>query len=419
MHTRHDTIVIGAGQAGLTASWWLTRRGVDHAVLEGGRVADRWRAQRWDTFRLLSPNWQTRLPGYAYAGRDPDGFMTGAEVADFLGGYAASFAAPVQEGVAVDRLTHTGDGFDLATSAGRWRADNVVVATGDLGVPHTPSIPLPVPALHTSAYRNPDGLPSGAVLVVGAGPSGQQIARELAGAGRRVHLAVGRHKALPRRYRGRDSYWWMDRLGMLSRPVGSLPGGRAPRGPNAVLAGGTRDLDVPALARDGVVVHGRLVGVTAGRARFGGGLAATLAAAEHNAVRFRAAVDAHVAATGLTVPVEAPRLPVPVEEGPRELDLVAAGVTTVVWATGFRRNWAWIQAPVLGDDGEPVHERGVTAAPGLYLLGLRWQSRRSSSFLDGVAADAEYVTAHLAARSARRGAAVYGGVATCRSPPLR
>jgi len=191
---------------------------------------------------------------------------------------------------------------------------------------------------------------------------------------------------------------------MLSRPVGSLPGGRAPRGPNAVLAGGTRDLDVPALARDGVVVHGRLMGVTAGRARFGGGLAATLAAAEHNAVRFRAAVDAHVAATGLTVPVEAPRLPDPVEEGPRELDLVAAGVTTVVWATGFRRNWAWIQAPMLGDDGEPVHERGVTAAPGLYLLGLRWQSRRSSSFLDGVAADAEYVTEHLAARSARAGA---------------
>jgi putative flavoprotein involved in K+ transport len=401
MHNRHDTIVIGAGQAGLAASWWLTRRGVDHVVLDRGRVADRWRTQRWDTFRLLSPNWQTRLPGYTYSGRDPDGFMTGAEVADFLRDYARSFAAPVHEGVAVDGLRPTDDGWAVTGTTGTWLADDVIVATGELGVPNVPSIPLPVPALHTSAYRNAAQLRPGAVLVVGAGPSGQQIARELAEAGRQVHLAVGRHKALPRRYRGRDTYWWMDRLGMLARPVSSLPGGRARRSPNAVLAGGTRDLDVPALAQAGIVVHGRLLGVSGDRAQFGDGLAATLAAAEDNAVRFRATVDAHVEATGLAAPFEEPPASQPVVEGPRELDLRAAGVTTVVWATGFRRDWSWIEAPLLGDDGEPLHDRGVTAAPGLYLLGLRWQSRRSSSFLDGVAADAEHVTAHLAARSGR------------------
>jgi putative flavoprotein involved in K+ transport len=399
MHTRHDTIVIGAGQAGLAASWWLTRHGVDHAVLDRGRVADRWTTQRWDTFRLLSPNWQTRLPGWSYSGRDPDGFMTGAEVADFLRAYARSFAAPVHEAVDVHRLRAVDGGWLVTSTAGTWLADNVVVATGELGVPNVPSVPLPVLALHTAAYRNGAQLPPGAVLVVGAGPSGQQVARELAEAGRRVHLAVGRHKALPRRYRGRDTYWWMDRLGMLSRPVDSLPGGRARRGPNAVLAGGTRDLDVPTLAQAGVVVHGRLLEVAAGQAYFGDGLAATLAAAEGNAVRFRAAVDAYVDATGFAAPAEAPKAAHTVAEGPRQLDLAAAGITSVVWATGFRRDWSWIEAPVLDDDGEPLHERGITAAPGLYLLGLRWQSRRSSSFLDGVAADAEHVTAHLAARS--------------------
>ena len=303
MRTHRNTVVIGAGQAGLAASWWLVNRGVDHVVLERGRVAEKWRTQRWDSFTLLSPNWQTRLPGHVYAGPDPEGFMTGAETAAFLTGYARSFAAPVVGGVSVTGVRPGGPadvhGWALTTSAGPLTAGNVIVATGELGVPYVPPLPMPVPAVHTGAYRNPDGLPPGAVLVVGAGPSGQQIARELAAAGRPVHLAVGRHKALPRRYRGRDAYWWMDRLGMLSRSVDTLPGGRPPRrGPNAVLAGGTRDLDVPALAAEGVVVHGRLLDVRDGTAVFGDGLAATLATAEANAERFRAAIDAYVAATG-------------------------------------------------------------------------------------------------------------------------
>jgi putative flavoprotein involved in K+ transport len=404
MRTHRNTVVIGAGQAGLAASWWLVNRGVDHVVLERGRVAEKWRSQRWDSFTLLSPNWQTRLPGHAYFGPDPDGFMTGAETADFLADYARSFAAPVLSGVTVTRVRPGGDGWVVETSAGTFTASNVIVATGELATPHVPSMELPVPALHTSDYRNPDALPSGAVLVVGAGPSGQQIARELAAAGRRVHLAVGGHKTLPRRYRGHDTYWWMDRLGMLSRSVDTLPGGRPPRrGRNAVLAGGTHDLDVPTLAAAGVVVHGRLLDVQNGTARFGDDLAATLTAADANADRFRATVDAYVATHRYPVPVEAPRPHGPVAEGPRALDL--GEIAAVVWATGFRRDYSWLSAPVLDAAGEPEHEHGITAAPGLYFLGLRWQSRRSSSFLDGVAADAEHVTAHLAARAAFAAAA--------------
>src|SRR6185436_3866991 len=254
--------------------------------------------------------WQTRLPGHAYAGPDPNGFMSGAQTATFLADYARSFAAPVFGGVTATAVRPCGLGWALTTSAGPLTACNVIVATGELGAPYVPPVTLPtsVPALHTSDYRNPDGLPPGAVLVVGAGPSGQQIARELAAAGRRVHLAVGGHKTLPRRYRGHDTYWWMDRLGMLSRSVDTLPGGRPPRrSRNAVLAGGTRDLDVPSLAAQGVVVHGRLLDVHDGVARFGDDLDATLAAADANADRFRATVDAWVTATGFAAPVEAPR----------------------------------------------------------------------------------------------------------------
>jgi putative flavoprotein involved in K+ transport len=399
VRTHRNTVVIGAGQAGLAASWWLVSRGIDHVVLERGRVAEKWRSQRWDSFTLLSPNWQTRLPGHAYSGPDPEGFMTGAETAAFLADYARSFAAPVVSDVTVTRVQPGGDGWVLETSAGPLTACNVIIATGELATPHVPAVELPVPALHTSDYRNPDGLPPGAVLVVGAGPSGQQIARELAAAGRRVHLAVGGHKTLPRRYRGHDTYWWMDRLGMLSRSVDTLPGGRPPRrSRNAVLAGGTQDLDVPTLAAQGVVVHGRFLDVRDGCwARFGDDLAATLAAADANADRFRATVDAYVATHRYPVPVEPARSRGPVAEGPRELDL--GSIAAVIWATGFRRDYSWLSAPVLDAAGEPEHEHGITAAPGLYFLGLRWQSRRSSSFLDGVAADAEHVTAHLAART--------------------
>lgn len=402
--TEHiPTVIVGAGQAGLALSHCLTERGLPHAVLDRGTIAHSWRTQRWDSFTLLSPNWQTRLPGHHYRGADPEGFMTGRQVVAFFEEYARSFDAPVRCGVRVRRVTRTGRRWLLATTAGPLTADHVVIATGDLTHPRIPELsadlPPSVAQLHTSAYRNPAQLPAGAVLVVGAGPSGQQVAAELAGAGRRVHLAVGRHRCLPRRYRGHDTYWWMDRLGMLHRTLDSLAA-PARRAPNAVLAGGTRDLDVRRLVAEGVVAHGRLLGLRGGTATFADDLPATLAAAEANARRFRAAVDAHVAASALGVPVEPVVEPGPaswITDAPRELDL--DDVAAVVWATGFGRDHGYIDADVFGADGEPAHRRGVTTAAGLYFLGLRWQYRRSSSFIDGVGADAEFLADHIADRA--------------------
>jgi putative flavoprotein involved in K+ transport len=396
------TVIIGAGQAGLALSRCLTARGLEHVVLDRGAVAQSWRTQRWDSFTLLSPNWQTRLPGHRYRGPDPEGFMTGAQVVAFFEEYARSFAAPVRCGVTVRRVAPTHGGWLLDTSSGPLTASNVVVATGDLGHPRIPAMRADLPGalvqLHTSAYRNAARLPAGTVLVVGAGPSGQQIAAELAASGRRVHLAVGRHRCLPRRYRGHDTYCWMDRLGMLDRTVDSLPRGRS-RSPNAVLAGGTRDLDVRRLVAEGVTAHGRLVGLDGRTLAFADDLPATLAAAEDNARRFRATVDAHVATCGLDVPVE------PVHEPGDAPWLTSApptlhldNVAAVVWATGFDRDHRYVEAPVLDVDGEPVHRRGVTAAPGLYFLGLRWQYRRNSSFIDGVGADAEFLADEIARR---------------------
>ncbi|WP_345381940.1 NAD(P)-binding domain-containing protein [Pseudonocardia yuanmonensis] len=396
------TVVVGAGQAGLAMSRCLTDRGLPHVVLERAGIADSWRSRRWDSFRLLSPNWQTRLPRWRYAGVDPGGFMTGAEVARYLQDYAGSFDAPVRTGVDVRRLYRVAGGWRLSTSAGRFLARTVVVATGDLARPRIPAVAADLPPgihqLHTADYRNPDQLPPGAVLVVGAGPSGQQIALELARAGRPVHLAVGRHKSLPRRYRGHDAYCWMERLGMLDRTVDTLPGPPG-RTPNAVLAGGTRDLDVPRLVSEGVVAHGRLLGCADGRLRFGDDLAGTVADAAANATRFRRAVDDFVARTSMDVPAEAAPEVVEVEAGEAP---ALAGIAAVVWATGFGRDHGWIEAPVSGVDGEIVHTRGVTAAAGLYVLGLRWQYRRSSSFLDGVGADAEHLAEMIAERAAER-----------------
>jgi putative flavoprotein involved in K+ transport len=395
-------VVIGAGQAGLSMSRRLRDRGIEHVVLDRGGVGERWRSQRWDSFTLLSPNWQVRLPGHDYRGPDPEGFMTGAQIVAFLEAYARG--APVRTKVEVRAVTPAGHGWRVDTDQGVFGARHVVVATGDLDRPFVPELAAALPPdlvqLHACAYRNPQLLPDGAVLVVGSGPSGQQIADELARAGRSVHLAVGGHKALPRRYRGRDAFWWMERMGMLTRTVESLPRRRPGlRTPNSVLAGGVEDLDLHRLARAGVALHGRLTAVAGAVVRFADDLAENTRAADLNAERFRALIDEYVARVGLAVPEEDPPVRQPwTQSGGGELDLRAADIGAVIWATGFRRDFSWVQAQVFDAAGEPVQRRGVTAADGLYFLGLRWMHTRASSFLSGVGSDAEYLADQIALR---------------------
>jgi putative flavoprotein involved in K+ transport len=399
MDQRTETVVIGAGQAGLAISHCLTDLGREHVVLERGEVAQRWRDQRWDSFRLLTPNWHTRLPGHRYRGVDPDGFMSGAEVVAMFEGYAHTFGAPLHVGTTVRRVAPTPAGWRVSSDRGVWMSRNVVVATGPHDVPRTPRLSRQLPPeilqLHASAYRSPATLPDGGVLVVGAGPTGQQLAGELARSGRRVTLAVGRHQRLPRTYRGRDAFWWLDRTGALEETVDERAEVTDPRHPvHPVLAGG-RELGLQELVEDGVVPVGRLRGADGFRVHLGDDLGEDFLEAERAAARFEAAADEHVLRTGLPAPEVPPRPPLRVPEWARQparsIDLRAAGFRTVVWATGYGRDYRWLDAPVFDAEGEPIHRRGITAAPGLFFLGLTWLYRRKSASIDGVGDDAGHL----------------------------
>jgi putative flavoprotein involved in K+ transport len=394
---RVHTTIIGGGQAGLALSRCLTDRGVEHVVLERGSVGERWRTRR-RSLRLLTPNWMSRLPGGGYAGAEPDGFMTMPEVVDLLASYARSFDAPVETGTTVAAVHRAGDGYLVRTDRGELASRNVVVATGACQKPQVPGFARHAhPGLTQLAAADYRGqLPDGGVLVVGASASGVQLAWELRAAGREVLLAVGRHTRLPRTYRGRDIHRWLDRLGVFREP-----GRRSGSALTAQLVGSPerREVDLATLQRAGVVLAGRLVGLDGTRARFAGDLPGHVADADRRLRRLLGRIDAHIAATdrlAARLPTEPVR---PVVPGPavRERDLAAAGITSVLWATGYRRRYPWLRVPVLGPDGELVHDRGVTPAPGLYALGLPLQSRRDSTFIDGVRHDALYLTRHLCA----------------------
>jgi putative flavoprotein involved in K+ transport len=403
---RHvDTLIVGGGQAGLAMSRCLTDRGRDHVVLERGRLAERWRSERWDSLRLLTPNWMSRLPGWSYDGPDPDGYMTTGEVVDYFERYASSFAAPVETDTTVELVRPVGDGFLVATDRGTVRSDHLVVATGHADRPHLPAVAQRLhPSIHQvtpSGYRNPGRLPDGGVLVVGAAASGVQIADELARAGRDVVVAVGGHTRLPRRYRGMDIWWWLDRIGMLDATIDSVRDpDRARRAPSLQLVGrvdGGR-LDLAALAAGGVRLAGRVTALERGSIVFADDLPETTARAETVMRRVLADIDGYVERNGLTAEVLDPEpiAPIRTERPPTRLDLARAGVTTVVWATGFSRRYPWLPPEVVDEAGEIRHRRGVTPIPGLYVLGLRFQYRRNSSFIDGVRHDAEFIAEHLA-----------------------
>lgn len=413
--TRTDTVVIGGGQAGLALSRCLTDLGVEHVVLERGRIGERWRSERWDSLRLLTPRWQSRLPGFAWRGPDRDGFMHRDEVVELLESYARSFAAPVERGVTVTRVERRGAGYRVATDRGEWRAPHVVVATGHCDRAAVPKfaagLPEDVAQAVPTRYRGPASLPAGGVLVVGASATGIQLAAEIQASGRPVTLAVGRHNRLPRRYRGRDILAWLDAMGWLDEPVDPARGPAAARRQPSLQLVGRPDhasLDLGVLRAAGVRLVGRALDAVAGRVLLADDLADSMAAADARLASTLARVDAWIARSPHAAGTPPPDAPPPLDPppAPRALDLAGEGIRSVLWATGYRRAYPWLAVPVLDRDGEIVHEGGVTRAPGLYALGLQFQRRRNSSWLDGVGRDAEHLAARIAARLARAARAV-------------
>ena len=403
---RTEVVVIGGGQAGLAMSRCLAESGVDHVVLERGRVAERWRSERWDSLRLLTPNWQTRLPGFRYRGPDPDGYMQMGEVVDFLERYARSFAAPVEEGTTVLAVEPADGGYRVATDRGDWTAPSVVVATGHCDTPVVPAfaggLPDDVVQVVPTRYRNPGHLPAGGVLVVGASASGVQLADEIHASGRPVTLAVGRHTRLPRVYRVRDILWWLDAMGVFDESVEDVFDPKISRSQPSLQLVGRPDratLDLPALRERGVRLVGRAAGAEDGRVFFADDLVAYTTAADSRLARLVQRMDIFAARTGLDAEVGPPEPFSPFlwpDEAPTEIDLRAEGIRSVVWATGFRRLYPWLKVPVLDERGEIRHTGGVTPYPGLYVIGLYFLRRRKSSFIDGVGGDAMELAAHLA-----------------------
>jgi putative flavoprotein involved in K+ transport len=404
---RTNTLIIGGGQAGLAISRCLTDRGIDHVVLERGRVGERWRSQRWDSLRLLTPNWQSRLPGRNYSGSDPEGFMTKHEVVELLESYARSFAAPVETGVTVTAVDRHGSEYHVESDRGSWRSANVVIATGHCDRPFVPAFgaklsPSLVQVVPT-AYRNPSQLPRGGVLVVGASATGVQLADEIRRSGRAVTLAVGSHTRLPRRYRGRDIQWWLDAIGVWDETIHDVRDLSASRRESSLQLVGSADhrsIDLGVLQQRGVRLIGRALDADGSRLVLADDLAQTVAAAEARLARLRRRIDQYIERHGLSrrLPPADSIPPIDVPPHPRSLDLRGAGIRSVLWATGYRRRYPWLHVGVLDDRGEIRHDGGVTEAPGLYVLGLQFLRTRKSSFLDGVGADAAFLADHIAGR---------------------
>jgi putative flavoprotein involved in K+ transport len=412
-----DTVIIGGGHAGLTLSYYLSQLGREHVILERGRVGERWISERWDSFYFQFPNSTIELPGYKYQTEDPDGFVPGREIVRFIQEYAALIKAPVRCGVDVTALESSPNStrYLLRTSAGDIEANNVVLATGQRQKGIIPAISSDVPKdirqLHSSGYRNAGALPPGAVLVVGSGASGFQIAEDLHQHGRQVYICVGRHRRLARRYRGRDYALWALELGMYERRRGDLPapsrnGASIPPGPLLTGVNGGYEADVRELAAKGIVLLGRLKAVKGATLALAPDLEENLAKGDEWLANYKKSVDDYIAKNKLNIPEEGlPANPSPILDGRPsepilELDLRAARITSIIWATGFGNEYGWLKLPILDERGEPMHERGVTKFPGIYFVGLRWLYKQKSGFLSfgGPAEDAAYLAEQIAAR---------------------
>ena len=404
---RATAVILGAGHSGLAMSRCLSQRSIDHVVLERGEVANSWKTERWESLRLLTPNWQSRLPGHAYQGPDPDGFMTMSEVIEFIDSYARLVSAPLELDTSVTSVRRSDHGYQVATTRGTWECRAVVVATGACNIAHVPRVaeafPAAVQALTPMQYRGPAQLADGGVLVVGASATGIQLAREIHASGRPVTLAVGEHVRLPRTYRGRDIQWWMDACGLLDMrydQVDDLVRARHVPSPQLVGTAERLTLDLNALTAMGIALVGRLGDVRGSVALFSGALKNVCTLADLKMDRLLGTLDEWAAASGLGDQVG----PVERYESTRidglpsiEIDLAKGAIRTVLWATGYRPDYSWLEVPVLDRKGRLRHQGGVVDSPGMYLLGDPFLRRRKSSFIHGAGDDASDLSAHLAA----------------------
>jgi len=400
------TVIIGAGQTGLAMSKCLTERSIDHVVLERGDVANSWATGRWDSLRLLTPNWQSRLPGYRYDGADPDGYMTMPEVVAYLRGYASAITAPVEPHTEVTSVRAAGDGYVVTTTNGEWRAPTVVIASGPYNRPTVPEMAAAVPegiaSITPAEYRNPSQLADGGVLVVGAAATGVQLAEEIHRSGRPVTLSVGFHVRMPRLYRGLDIMWWLDAAGVLDErfdEVDDIVRARNVASFQLVGSPGRATIDLNALQAIGVHVVGRMGGITPdGTAQFSGSLLNSCTLADLKLARLLGTIDEWATGAGLDDEVEPPErfAPTEVPESAPLMLRLAGHVKTVIWATGYRPEYPWLDLPVLDAKGYVRHDGGVTPLPGLYLMSAAFLRRRKSSFIDGAGQDAADLSAHMA-----------------------
>ena len=402
---RISCVIIGAGHAGLAMSQCLSEYLIDHVVLERGEVANSWKHERWDSLRLLTPNWQTRLPGYCYTGDDPDGYMTMPETIRFIEQYAKQISAPVKQNTMVTSVTTNGSNYKVVSNQGIWECESVVVASGACNRAHVPAmaeaVPPSITTLTPMQYRNPGQLDEGGVLVVGASATGIQLANEIHQSGHPVTLALGEHVRLPRIYRGRDIQWWLDALGILDErydEVDDIVRGRNIPSPQLVGTPERSTLDLNTLTKMGVKLRGKLAGINDGKAQFSGSLRNACALADLKMARLLNTIDEWVVENELDDEVEPAQryAATEVEESPPLImDMAKEEIKTILWATGFYPDYSWLDIPVLDRKGKIRHDGGVVDSPGMYLMGMTLLRRRKSSFIHGAGDDARDLSAHL------------------------
>lgn len=413
-NTHVPVVVVGAGQAGLSVSWYLGRAGIEHLVLEAATPVHAWSDSRWDNFTLVTPNWHCRLPGYSYSGPDPDGFMTRDQVVEWLNGWLATFTPPLRTHTRVTKLTnHINGGFELtvedAAGSHTLTCDHAVIATGGYPLPVIPpfaaTLDPSIRQLHSELYRNPDQLPDGAVLVVGTGQSGTQIAEDLHLAGRAVHLAVGGAPRVARTYRGRDCMTWLSDMGLYDRPAAQYPGGKAAIDKtNHYVTGrdGGRDVDLRQFALEGMTLYGSLTDGRDGQLRFAPNLTTALDHADSVYNSICADIDAYIEQKEIPAPPASRYIPVwTPEDEPTTLDLVGRNVTSIVWAIGYRPDYRWIEASAFDGAGRPMQTRGITGVAGLSFIGLPWMHTWGSGRFLGIDRDARHVAESILAQQSR------------------